>query len=116
LSKGTMFYLTLALFIIAAVIGVIILKNWLTSADTSRTVVIIHGLFAAAGLVLLLLQVLKDPATAIKTSLALFVVAALGGFYMFFQDLKGKYSPVWLAITHGVLALAGFGVLLFTIL
>jgi uncharacterized membrane protein len=111
-----MFYFTLALFLTAAIIGVIILKNWLTSANTSRTVVILHGIFAAAALVLLVLQVLRDPTSALKTSLGLFLIAAIGGFYMFFKDLKGKFSPIWLAITHGVLALAGFGVLLYTIL
>jgi drug/metabolite transporter superfamily protein YnfA len=63
-------------------------------------------------LILLLVQVLRDPAHAFKTSLILFVLAALGGFYMFFQDLRGKFSPTWLAFVHGLLALAGFALLL----
>ena len=111
-----MLYLTIGLFAIAAVMGIIILKNWLTSANTSRTVVYAHGIFAAIALVLLLVHTLRDPATGLKTSLILFVVAALGGFYMFFRDLKGKYSPVWLAVTHGLLAVAGFIFLLVVVL
>lgn len=103
-----MLYLTIGLFALAAGIGVVILKNWLTTTNTPRTVVYAHGLFAAVGLIFLLVHVLRHPSTALTTSLISFVVAALGGFYMFFQDLKGKFSPMWLALTHGLLAVAGF--------
>ncbi len=118
LETPTMLYLTIGLFALAAVIGVLILRNWLTAATTSRTVVYAHGAFAALALVLLLIIVLRsaDPSTALLTSLALFVMAALGGFYMFFLDLKGKMSPTWLAFVHGALAVGGFLFLLFTIL
>src|SRR5687768_15272780 len=111
-----MLYLTIGLFAVAAIIGVIILKNWLTSSNTSRTVIYAHGVFAAIALVLLLIHVLNNPDTSLKASLALFVVAALAGFYMFFQDLKGKMSPMWMAYTHGLVAVTGFLVLLFTVL
>ncbi len=111
-----MLYLTIGLFSIAAIIGVIILKNWLTAANTSRAVVYAHGLFAAIALVLLLVHTLQSPAAGLKTSLILFLLAALGGFYMFFRDLKGKNSPVWLAVTHGLIAVAGFVFLLLMVL
>jgi hypothetical protein len=48
-----MLYLIIGLFACAAIIGVIILKNWLTSANTSRTVVYAHGIFVAIALILL---------------------------------------------------------------
>ncbi|RYY94889.1 MAG: hypothetical protein EOO11_16985 [Chitinophagaceae bacterium] len=111
-----MLYLTLGLFALAAVVGLIILKNWLTSATTPRAVVYTHGLFAAAALVLLLLLALRDPGRQLRVALLLFGVAAAGGFYMFFQDLRGKFSPMWLAFTHAGLALAGFVVLLLTLI
>ena len=111
-----MFYLTIVLFAIAALIGVIILKNWLTSTNTSRTVVYAHGIFAALALVLLVVQLLRNPSSALQVSLTLFILGALGGFYMFFRDLKGKFSPIWLAVVHGLLGLAGFGALVYTIL
>src|SRR5689334_637359 len=103
-----MLYLTIGLFGLAAVIGLIILKNWLTSANTSRTVVYAHGVFAAVGLILLLVQTLRNPSSNLKTSLILFLIATIGGFYMFFHDLKGKFSPTWLAIIHALIALSGF--------
>jgi hypothetical protein len=111
-----MLYVTIVLFALAAIFGVLILKNWLTSANTSRTVVYAHGLLAATAVVLLLVQVIRDPASGLTTSIILFVIAALGGFFMFFRDLKGKFSPIWLAIVHGLVAVAGFVFLLLTVL
>jgi len=111
-----MVYISIGLFAVAAIIGVIILKNWLTSAKTSRAVIYSHGLFAAAALVLLLVYVLRNPSTTLQISLTLFIAAASGGFFMFFRELKGKLSPMWLAIVHGLLAVAGFGVLLVTVI
>ena len=111
-----MLYLNIALFAIAAIIGVIILKNWLTSATTSRTVVYAHGIFAAAGLVILFIYFMKNAQQDIKTSLILFAVAAVAGFYMFFQDLRGKFSPTWMAVVHGLVAVAGFVFLLMAVI
>jgi|SRR5215218_4208086 len=108
-----MLYLIIGLFALAAVIGILIFKNWLTSAKTSRTVVYLHGIFAATALVLLLVFTLQNSANMLQTSLILFVIAALGGIYMFVQDLKGKFSPIWLATVHALLAVAGFLVLIF---
>ena len=111
-----MLYLTIILFAVAALIGIVILKNWLTAANTSRTVVYLHGVFAAAALILLLIQFLNNTSGALKTSLILFVIAAIGGFYMFFQDIKGRYSPTWLGVVHGLIAVAGFVFLLLTVI
>ena len=111
-----MLYLTIALFAVAAVIGLVILKNWLTSGNTPRTVVYAHGLFAAIAIVLLLVILLRNPANSLRTSIILFAVAAVGGFYMFFRDLKGKLSPVWMAITHALIAVGGFFFLLLMVI
>ena len=110
-----MLYASIALFALAAIFGIIILKNWLTSSDTSRSVVYTHGFFAALGLVILIIVALQSKDVKYTTSLILFVVAALAGFYMFFRDLKGKFSPTALAIIHGLVAVAGFIFLILTI-
>src|SRR5215213_3117126 len=111
-----MLYLAIALFALAAILGIIIFKNWLTSAHTSRGVIYAHGIFAAIALVVLLVFVLRNPVSSLQWSIGLFVVAALGGFYMFFRDLRGKFSPMWLATVHALLAVAGFGLLLFYVI
>ena len=103
-----MIYLAIGVFAIAAVLGLIILKNWLTSGNTPKRVIYSHGIFAAIALAILLIQVIRQPENSLKTSLTLFVVAAIGGFYMFFRDLKGKMSPTWLAVVHALIAVGGF--------
>lgn len=111
-----MLYTAIALFALAAILGLIIFKNWLTSAHTSRGVVYAHGIFAAIALVVLLVFVMRNPVNSLQISVGLFAVAAIGGFYMFFQDLKGKFSPMWLAVIHALIAVAGFGVLVFYVI
>lgn len=108
-----MLYIAIALFAVAAVVGFIILKNWLTSAETSRTTVYLHGIFAAIALVLLVVYAFQNPANYPKVSIILFVIGALVGFYMFAEDLKKKFSPTWLAIVHALFGVAGFLLLLF---
>ena len=111
-----MFYLTIILFALAAILGVVILKNWLTAGNTSKTVIYGHGLFAAAGLVLLVVMYLNNPENSTRNSLILFGLAAIVGFYMFFRDLKGKFSPTWMAVVHGLVAVAAFVILLFQVI
>lgn len=108
-----MLYTTIVLFALAAIAGFIILKNWLTSTETSRTTVYLHGVFAAAALVLLVVYAFKNPANYPKASIILFVIGALVGFYMFAEDLRKKFSPTWLAIVHALFGVAGFLILLF---
>jgi NAD/NADP transhydrogenase beta subunit len=108
-----MLYTTIVLFALAAIVGFIILKNWLTSAETSRTTVYLHGIFAALALVLLVVYAFQNPANYPKASIVLFVIGALIGFYMFAEDLKKKFSPTWLAVVHALFGVAGFLLLLF---
>jgi NAD/NADP transhydrogenase beta subunit len=108
-----MLYATIVLFALAAIVGFSILKNWLTSADTSRTTVYLHGLFAALALVPLVMYAFQNPANYPKASIILFVIGALVGFYMFAEDLRKKFSPTWLAVVHALFGVAGFLVLLF---
>jgi hypothetical protein len=108
-----MLYVTIVLFALAAIVGVVILKNWLTSSDTSRTVVYLHGIFAASGLLLLIVFAFQNPGNYPKASIILFAIGALGGFYMFAEDLKKRFSPMWLAFVHALLGVAGFLLLLF---
>ncbi|MBL7931523.1 MAG: hypothetical protein JNL60_06465 [Bacteroidia bacterium] len=107
-----MMYFTIALFALSAVLGLIILINWLTKKNAPRGVVYSHGLVAALALVLLIVYAVQNPDNFPKASIILFVIAALGGFYMFFNDLKKKTSPLAIAFIHALLAVAGFIMLL----
>lgn len=103
-----MLYLLLGVLLLAAILGVGILRNWLTSSETGRGLVYAHGIAGAIGLVVLVFYFVQHRDDAARNALILLVVAALGGFYMFFRDLKGRFSPIWLAAVHGLLALAAF--------
>ena len=105
-------YVTIALFALAAVLGVAILVNWLNKKDAPRGVVYAHGVFAAIALLLLIVYVINNPGHAPTTSLILFILAALGGFYMFFRDMNKKNSPLGIAVLHALLAVGGFVALL----
>ena len=111
-----MLYVVIVLFALAAVMGVLVLKNVLAANHAPRTVVYTHGIFAAVALVLLIIYAAQNGTNGVMTSIVLFIIAAVGGFYMFFRDLKGKLGPVWLAIVHALLAVTGFIILLLFIL
>lgn len=107
-----MLYASIALFALAAVAGLTILVSWLNKKNASRTVIYAHGLLAAVALVLLAVFSYNHPENFPKFSLLFFIVAALGGFYMFAQDMRGKSSPMALAGLHALLAVGGFVMLL----
>ena len=51
-------------------------------------------------------------ASSAKTALVLFLVAALGGFGLFFHHLRKVALPIWLVAVHAVVAVAAFLILL----
>lgn len=75
-----MIYVVIILFALAAIIGILILKNWLTNSATSRTVVYLHGISAAVALVLMLVWVLQHRKDDLWLSFCLFSIAAIAGF------------------------------------
>jgi|SRR5690606_13291148 len=103
-----MIYFSIILFVLAAITGLSILIKWLTKKDASKAVIYSHGIAAAAGLTLLIIYAVLNPAQFPKISLILFILAAIGGFYMFIRDLQQKASPMFIAFVHALLALSGF--------
>ena len=114
--KSFMLYVILILFAIAALLGILILKNWLSGKNASRSLAYSHGAMAAIALVLLLVYLISNRTNWLTLSTVLFAAAALIGFYLFFRDINGKMSATWIAVLHGVVALAGFLFLLLVIL
>jgi hypothetical protein len=106
-----MIYLAIALFAVAAVLGLTILINWLTNKNAPKGVIYSHGAVAATALVLILIYALQNPDSFPKVSIILFVVGALGGFYMFFSEKETK-KPLAVAFIHAFIAVSGFVTLL----
>jgi len=109
-----MYRLSILLFAVAAVAGLTMAVMHFKNATPPRPVLaVLHGLFAASGLVVLLLAVIKvgmQGAPAI--ALGLLVVAALGGFGLLSFHLRGRALPSGLVVGHALLAVAGFVTLL----
>jgi hypothetical protein len=109
-----MFKVAIVLFAVAAVIGLYMaIGHFRGRTPPKLAVALLHGLFAASGLVVLLLGVMQagmggKPAIA----LGLFLVAALGGFTLLSFHLRGRALPNGLVIGHALLAVLGFLTLL----
>ena len=102
------------LFAIAAVGGVIMAAMRFGGRELPpMALAVVHGLFAAAGLVTLIAAVLGSKASwAAIVAVIGFVVAALGGFSLFSYHLRRQALPVNYVVIHGVGAVISFVILL----
>jgi len=106
--------IALVLFALAAVGGVYMAAVRFRGADRPPTAVaLVHGAAAAAGLIALIVAVMgmAEPGLA-KTALVVFIVAALGGFFLFTQHMQSKALPIPVVVIHGLIAVVGFVILL----
>lgn len=96
-----MLIISTILFGLAAVGGIILaFRN-----ERPMSLSIVHGVVAASGLFFLVWAVLSGGAGNLASiALALFVVAALGGFVLFSFHLRGRALPKALIYIHGLLA------------
>ncbi len=105
--------LPVVLFALAAVLGVTMAVRHFGKKETPLGVGLLHGAFAASGLVLLILAVLRAPSAGLGgVALGLLVAAALGGFILLARHLQKKPWPNALVLLHGGAAVTGFIVLL----
>lgn len=107
------------LFAVAALGGATMAAQRLRGRETpSGTVATLHGVAAAAALVVYALALLgadSPPALGV-VAIVLFVVAALGGATLLFgSHLRGRALPVWLVLVHGGIAVVAFVLLLVAI-
>jgi hypothetical protein len=114
-----MFVWSAILFALAALGGLTLAVMHFRSGGRERpptALAVGHGLIAAVALVLLIIGVLGAAAgssTLPVVALAIFVVAALGGAYLFLgKHLRGQALPSAVVVIHGLAAVAGFLVLL----
>ncbi|HEX6638881.1 MAG TPA: hypothetical protein VF033_14575 [Steroidobacteraceae bacterium] len=109
-----MIQLSLILFAVAAVGGLTMAIMHFRGISPPKTVLaVLHGLFAASGLVVLLLALIKTGFGG-KAGIALgvLVVAALGGFVLLSYHAKNQKLPSGLVVGHALIAVAGFLTLL----
>jgi hypothetical protein len=103
-----------ALFALAAVAGLSMAIMHFRGHTPPRPVLaVFHGLFAASGLLVLIIAVTTGHMTGIALiALGLLVLAALGGFGLLSYHLRGRALSGGFIVGHALLAVAGFVVLL----
>lgn len=106
--------IALTLFAVAAVGGLVMaVMRFKGKPYPPMALALVHGAVAAAGLVTLIVLFTQGAqATSTTAALALFVVAALGGFVLFFHHLRKVALPIWLVIVHALVAVSAFLILL----
>lgn len=103
----------LIVFTIAALGGLLLASFVLRDKFAPWIVSLLHAALGATGLVLLLVMAINGSfGQRLLISLALFLVAALGGFFLASFHLRKKLPPKAIVILHASLAVAGFLVLL----
>jgi hypothetical protein len=87
----------------------------LTRPHVPLAVGIIHGLFAATGLILLFITATTQHGfrSVLGVAILLFVLAATGGVVLFSFHVRRRTLPRLLILLHGSLAISGYIVLLF---
>src|SRR5687768_15529319 len=103
------------LFALAALGGATLAVLRLSGTEIPPTwMAIAHGLIAATALTSLLFAAAQYGLPPLgKAAVAVFVLAALGGAFIFFNyHMADRALPVPLVLLHGGLALTGFGLLL----
>lgn len=102
------------LFAIAALGGVIMaLIRFSGRPYPPMALAVIHGLFAAAGLIALIMFIFGGSAGLLpKIAVILFVGAAIGGFAMFSYHVKSQPLPISYVVIHGLVAVIAFVLLI----
>jgi hypothetical protein len=104
------------LFAVAALGGITLATLHFRQKGLPMTLAVGHGLLAATGLVVLIVAVVQGSSGSLLiTSLALFVIAALGGFALLSFYLRRLRLPTPLVLIHGLVAVLGFALLLVAI-
>lgn len=103
----------LVLFGVAALGGAALFAMRLSNRPLPMPLALIHGAVAAVALVLLLILALGPNGTRIeRIALGGFVIAALGGFFLFSFHLRKRPLPIGVMLVHALVAVAAFVALL----
>jgi hypothetical protein len=107
----------IVLFAIAAGGGLLLATLRFKDRELPMPVALLHGALAAGGLLTLILIVVKHGGgSLVRVALGLFVIAALGGFFLFSFHVRGKKLPLGVVGVHGAAAVVAFVLLLIGVL
>lgn len=111
-----MLALSITLFAVAILIGIVLLTFYFLDGRTPRGVARTHGVIATIALILLIISaILALPRSPLAGTIIL-LVAAVVGYMQWGADIKKKALPKWFPIVHAFVALVGFAALLWFIM
>lgn len=112
-----MIYVPIVLFAIAAAGGLILVIMKLSGKGLPWPLVIGHGIFAASGLIALIINVFQNTQNILMNlALVLFLIVAIGGFIVLSFHLRKKKQPNSLILVHGMAAVISFILLIIAVL
>ena len=108
-----MFQIAIVLFALAAVVGLSMAVMHFRGQTPPRPMfAALHGLFAASGLVVLLMAIIRAATGGLPAiALGLFLIAALGGFTLLSFHVRRRALPNALVIGHALIAVTAFLIL-----
>lgn len=99
---------SIALFLVAALFGLYMAARIFGGNLPPWIAVILHGVLAASGLLVLLYVLFTGLQTmAVVIGAVLLVIAALGGFFMFSFQLRKLPPPKAIVVVHAIAAVLG---------
>ncbi len=105
------------LFALGALGGLFLAVRSFKKQSLPVSVAVLHGLFGASGLVLLLVGVLTGSGgDKARIALIVLLIAALGGFYLLSFHVRKQTHPRAVIVIHALVAVIGFLTLLTTVL
>lgn len=104
-------YWAISILGFTAIIGMYLLSLILRNKEIPKAATLVHGIFAVLAVILLIIYSIRQETGPI-VSIVVFVVAAFLGIVLNYRDITGKSLPKWLAISHGIVAVAGFAILI----
>jgi hypothetical protein len=108
---------SIILFAFAAAGGLTLVIMKFSGKGLPWPLVIGHGLFAASGLIVLIINVFQDTQIFLMNlALALFLVTAIGGFTILSFHLRKKKQPDSLILIHGAAAVTSFVLLIIAVM
>jgi hypothetical protein len=102
-------------FAVAAVGGLLLAASVLRGRLAPWALSLVHALLGAAGLVMLLLTVMRGASGLATAALVVLAIAALGGFYLASLHARGTVAPKAIVFVHAGAAVTGFLALLFAV-
>lgn len=103
----------LILFVIAIVLGILVLSYILQNQPTPKFIAVLHGVIAAFALVVVIIYLIINHTSLPVLGITVLIIAALGGLFLFASDVGQHRMPKWVIIWHPIIAIIGLILLIY---